>query len=92
MTKMKKRQLFLPKYLFKIFLDQYMYLLACLCLFARWEHRPPTKERHRFLSVAIFSISLLVYPISFVSFSMSLCQVFRGLPLRLFPGGFHVMA
>ena len=64
-----------------------------LCLFARWEHRPSTKERHRFyLSVAIFSISLLVYPISFVSFSVSLCQVFRGLPLRLFPGGFHVMA
>ena len=41
--------------------------------------------------MAIFSISLLVYPISFVSFSVSLCQVFRGLPLRLFPGGFHVM-
>ena len=67
-------------------------LLTCLCLIARWEHRPSTKERHRFLSVAIFSISLLVYPISFVSFSVSLCQVFRGLPLRLFPGGFHVMA
>ena len=67
-------------------------LLTYLCLIARWEHRPSTKERHRFLSVAIFSISLLVYPISFVSFSVSLCQVFRGLPLRLFPGGFHVMA
>ena len=65
-----------------------MYLLY---LFARWEHRPSTKERHRFLSVAILSISLLVYPISFVSFSASLCQVFRGLTLRLFPGGFHVM-
>jgi len=25
-------------------------------------------------------------------FSVSLCQVFRGLPLLLFPGGFHVMA
>ena len=60
------------------------YLLTYLCLFARWEHRPSTKERHSFLSVAIVSISLLVYPISFVSFSMSLCQVFRGLPL---PGG-----
>ena len=65
-----------------------------LCLFARSEHRPLTKERHRFLSVAIFSISLLVLPISFVSFSVPLCQVFRGLPLVLFPGGggFHVMA
>ena len=63
-----------------------------LCLFAPWDHRPSTKERHRFLSVAILSISLLVYPISFVSFSVSLCQVFRGLSLRLFPGGFHVMA
>ena len=40
---------------------------------------------HRFLSVAILSISLLVYPITFVSFSVSLCQVFRGLPLCLFP-------
>ena len=68
------------------------YLLTYLCLIARWENRLSTKERHRFLSVAIFSISLLVYPISFVSFSVSLCQVFRGLPLRLFPGGFHVMA
>ena len=58
----------------------------------RSEHRPSTKERHCFLSVAIFSISFRVYPISFVSFSVSLCQVFRGLPLLLFPGGFHVMA
>ena len=48
------------------------YILTYLCLFARWEHRPSTKERRRFLSVAIFSISLLVYPISFVSFSVSL--------------------
>ena len=56
-------------------------ILTYLCIFARWEHRPSTKERHRFLSVAILSISLLVYPISFVSFSVSLCQVFRGLPL-----------
>ena len=56
-----------------------------LCLFARSEYRPSTKERHRFLSVAIFSISFLVYPISFVSFSVSLCQVFRGLPLLVFP-------
>ena len=61
-------------------------LLTYLCLFAGWERRPSTKERHRFLSVAILSISLLVYPNSFVSFSVSLCQVFRGLPL-LFPGG-----
>ena len=67
-------------------------LLTYLCLFARSEHRPSTKERHCFLSVAIFSISFQVYPISFVSFSVSLCQVFRGLPLLLFPGGFHVMA
>ena len=66
--------------------------LLYLCLFARSEHRPSTKERHCFLSVAIFSISFQVYPISFVSFSVSLCQVFRGLPLLLFPGGFHVMA
>ena len=65
-------------------------VLTYLCLFTRWEHRPSTNERHRFLSVAILSISLLVYPISFVSFSVSLCQVFRGLPL-LFPEGFHVM-
>ena len=65
--------------------------LLSICLFARWEHRPSTKERHRFLSVAIFSIFLLVYPISFGSFSVSLCQVFRGLPLLLFPGGLHVM-
>ena len=62
-------------------------LLTYLCLFARSEHRPSTKERHCFLSVAIFSISFQVYPISFVSFSVSLCQVFRGLPLLLFPGG-----
>ena len=62
--------------------ERIYYLLTYLCLIARWEHRPSTKERHRFLSVAIFSISLLVYPISFVSFSVSLCQVFRGLPLR----------
>ena len=54
--------------------------------------RPSTKERHCFLSVAILSISLLVYPIFFVSLSVCLCQVFRGLPHRLFPGGFHVMA
>ena len=66
--------------------------LLYLCLFARSEHRPSTKERHCFLFVAIFSISFQVYPISFVSFSVSLCQVFRGLPLLLFPGGFHVMA
>ena len=46
-----------------------------LCLFARWEHRPSTKERHCFLSVAILSISLRVYPISFVSFSVSLPDV-----------------
>ena len=72
---------------------QYIHmLLTYLCLFARSEHRPSTKERHCFLSVAIFSISFQVYPISFVSFSVSLCQVFRGLPLVLFPGGFHVMA
>ena len=70
----------------------HLVVLTYLCLFARWEHRPSTKERHRFLSVAIFSISPLVYPISFVSSSVSLCQVFRGLILRLFPGGFHVMA
>ena len=57
--------------------------LLYLCLFARSEHRPSTKERHCFLSVAIFSISFQVYPISFVSFSVSLCQVFRGLPLLL---------
>ena len=50
--------------------------LIYLCLFARWEHRPSTKERHRFLSVAI-SISLLVNPISFVSFSVSPCQTLR---------------
>jgi len=33
--------------------------------------------------------SLLVYAISlsFISLSVSLCQVFRGLPLRFFPGG-----
>ena len=43
-------------------------LLIYLCLFARWELRPSTKECHHFLSVAIFSISLLVYPISFVSY------------------------
>ena len=70
----------------------FIYLLTYLCLFARSEHRPSTKERHCFLSVAIFSLSFQVYPISFVSFSVSLCQVFRGLPLLLFPGGFHVMA
>ena len=73
-------------------LNSYVLLSLHLCLFARSEHRPSTKERHCFLSVAIFSISFQVYPISFVSFSVSLCQVFRGLPLLLFPGGFHVMA
>ena len=72
------------------FANIYTYLLMPVCSLGAY--RPSTKERHRFLSVAIFSISLLVYPISFVSFSVSLCQVFRGLPLRLFPGGFHVMA
>ena len=66
-------------------------LLTYLCLFARWEHRPSTKECHCFLSVAIISISLLVtWCIPFLS--VSLCQIFCGLPLRLFPGGFHVMA
>ena len=65
-------------------------VLTYLCLFARSEHRPSTKERHCFLSVAIFSISfqvciVLYCAISFVSFSVSLCQVFRGLPLLLFP-------
>ena len=58
-------------------------LLIYLCLFARWEHRPSTKERHCFLSVAILSISLLVYPISFVSFSVSLCQVFHVMARRV---------
>ena len=70
---------------------QSAYLLY-LCLFVRWEHRPSTKERHRFLFVVILSISLLVYPISFVSFSVSLCQVLRGLPLRLFLVRLRVMA
>ena len=80
-------QLFAPNYFYMLMIQ-----LFYLCLFARSEHRPSTKERHCFLSVAIFSISFQVYPISFVSFSVSLCQVFRGLPLLLFPGGFHVMA
>ena len=52
-----------------------MCLPTYLCLFARWEHRPSTKECHCCLSVAILSIYLLVYPISFVSLSVSLCQV-----------------
>ena len=85
------------KYLFNVlrnfgFKSHFITYLLYLCLFARSEHRPSTKERHCFLSVAIFSISFQVYPISFVSFSVPLCQVFRGLPLLLFPGGFHVMA
>ena len=39
------------------------YLLVPVCSLGA-----STKERHRFLSVAILAISLLVYPISFVSF------------------------
>ena len=42
-----------------------------LCPFSHWEHRPPTEEHHCFLSMAILSISLLVYPISFVSLPVS---------------------
>ena len=37
------------------------YVVLTLRLFARWEHRPSTKERHRFLSVAIFSNYLLCF-------------------------------
>ena len=40
-----------------------------------WEHRPPTKNRHGCMFVAIFSISLLLYLVSFVSFSVSLSGV-----------------
>ena len=64
-------------------------ILTYACLLAG-SHRP-RNATDCFLSVAILSISLLVYPISFVSFSVSLCQVFRGLLLCLFPEGFHVM-
>ena len=46
-------------------------LLTYLCLFAHWEHRSSTKVRHHFLSVAIISISHLLYPTSFVSYSVS---------------------
>ena len=62
-------------------------LLTYLRLFVHWEHRPSTKERCCVPSMAILAIALMVYPIYF-----RVCQVFRGLPLPLFPGGFHVMA
>ena len=52
------------------------YLLTYLFIFDRWQHRPSTMERHIFLSVAIFTISLLVYPVSFVSLSVSLSRCF----------------
>ena len=73
-----------------------LYLLTYLyaCLLAGSMHRP-RNVRHCCLFVAIFSISLLVSlipPIFYVSFPMSLCQVFRGLLLRPFPWCFHVMA
>ena len=56
-----------------------------------WQHKPSSiKERHSSLFMAIFSISLLVCPMSFGSFlCVSLCHVFRGLPFRLFLGEFH---
>ena len=60
------------------------------CLFARWELRPSTMVLHSCLFVAIFSISLPVYPIFFLSFSVSLCRVFLSLPPFPFLWGFHV--
>ena len=47
---------------------------------------------HSCLFVFIFSIFLPVYPIFFLSFSVSLFQVFLGHPLLLFSCGFHVSA
>ena len=60
------------------------YLLMPVCS----QHKPSTTER----LFVIFFVSLLVCPISFVSFSVPRCHVFRGLPLRLFSGWFHAMA
>ena len=51
------------------------YLFMYLCLFARREHRPSPKERPFVLFEAVFPISLLMCPISFVSLSVSLSVV-----------------
>ena len=53
----------------------YFNVLTYLCLFARWEHRLSTKERHCFLFVVILPISLLVYPISCFPFCVSAYMV-----------------
>ena len=58
----------------------------------RVEHRPSTISFHVLLSLAIFSNSFHVLPITCTSFSTSLRQVFFGLPLRLAPWGFHERA
>ena len=65
---------------------QYLLTLACL-LVGSIGHRPWSST-----FVCLFSLSFPVYPIFFLSFSVSLCQVFLGLPLFLFPCGFHVRA
>ena len=69
-----------------------IYLLTYLGLFARWSmgHRP--FFLHSGLFVAIFSISLPGHPIFLLSFVVSLCQVFLGLPLLHLPWWFHVSA
>ena len=69
---------------------KHIYLLTYACLLAG-------SIGHRLRNATVFcpwpSSQFLSWCIPSPSFLFpSLCQVFRGLPLRLFPGGFHVMA
>ena len=65
-------------------------LLTYFGLFAYWGHRSSPMVLHSCIFVAFFSISFPASPIFFLSLSVSLCQVFLGLPLFLFPWGFHL--
>ena len=56
------------------------------------EYRPPITTLQSPLSWAILSSCFHVYPVLLMSFSSSRRQVFRGLPLFLWPWGFQFRA
>ena len=68
------------------------HLLTYLIRFVPGGHRAITASFRFFLSFATIFISPQVFPIFFASCDRSLLQVFFGLPLFLFPRGFHSRA
>ena len=65
-------------------------ILTCFCISSLQGHRPPIRSLQPSPSWASLPSCIQVWPIFLPSVSRSRRQVIRGLPLFLFPWGFHL--